>query len=139
MAADAPPSRALPLTFSPAPRRTWPDDTPRGIPSFWEREAPDGVVHTVYAHAPEAYTPDRAWPVLLYLHGNVTRQEDGGGQDGLDLLAASAERDGFLLVAPSTQDGAHGWTPNGRGLVRGAPRDRMNLHRVDADRVALFA
>ena len=28
----------------------------------WERETPDGVVHTVYASVPGSYDPTRAWP-----------------------------------------------------------------------------
>lgn len=115
----------------------WPEDAPRGSVTTWERETPDGVVHTVLAYAPAAYETDRAWPTLVYLHGDVTREEDGGGVEGIEVFAEAAERDGFLLVSPSTQDGAHWWTPNGVDLIRGALQDLTRRYRVDVDRVAV--
>jgi len=113
----------------------WSDDAPRGAVS-WERETADGVAHTIHAYVPRAYTPERAWPALLWLHGDVTREEDGGGAEGMALLAEEAEAKGFLLICPSTQNGAHWWMPNGEALVHGALRDLELRYRVDVDRVA---
>ena len=114
----------------------WDEPATTGAVTTWERETPDGVVHTLYAYVPESYDPDRPWPALLYLHGDVTRDSDGGGEEGIRLLADTAESEGFLLLCPSTQDGSHWWMPNGRDLIHGALRDLKRRYRVDADRVA---
>ena len=117
---------------------TWPEDGPVGQVLTWERETPDGTPHTVFAYVPATYDPSTPWPTLLYLHGDVMREEDGGGQEAIELLVEEAEARGFLLLAPSTRDGAPWWSADGRGLALGALRDLKRRYHVDADHVAVL-
>jgi hypothetical protein len=75
--------------------------------------------------------------VLIWLHGGVSRDEDGGGAYGIQYLGETADEEGFLLLSPSSQKGAEWWTPNGVALVRGALEDLARRWRVDSDRVAV--
>lgn len=116
---------------------SWPADAVKGEIVTWERASADGVKHTVCALAPETYTPEKAWPLLLWLHGGVGRNQDGGGESGVRMFAEEAAKRGFLILSPSTQNGAFWWEPNGVALVRGALADMKRRYRVDADRVCV--
>jgi len=114
---------------------SWNADEPKGEVVRWTRESADGVSHTIFAFAPEGYTPDKAWPLLLWLHGGVGRDEDGGGASGVEMFAQEASAKGFLILSPSTRNGAFWWEPNGMALLRGALADMKRRYHVDADRV----
>jgi acetyl esterase/lipase len=101
----------------------------------WSREAAPGLPSTVFAYVPSGYDPSRRWPVLVWLHGGVSRAEDGGGRGGAAMFGPAAEARGFLVVAPSSRSGAEWWTPAGTALVRGALRDAAERWRIDPDRV----
>ncbi len=116
---------------------SWPADAPKGEVTTWTRRTPDGTTHTILAYAPSTYAPDHAWPALVWLHGAVARDEDGGGGIGIEMFRDEAEKKGFVLIAPSTQNGAHWWSPSGAALIRGALLDAKRRWRIDADRVAL--
>lgn len=116
---------------------SWSADETTGEMVTWERETADGVSHTICAFAPEGYTPEKAWPLLLWLHGGVGRDQDGGGENGVRMFADEAAEKGFLVLAPSTQNGSFWWEPNGAALVRGALADMKRRYRVDADRVCV--
>jgi poly(3-hydroxybutyrate) depolymerase len=117
--------------------RSWPADAPTGDVT-WTRTTSDGVTHTIFFHAPQTYTPDRAWPLMVWLHGGISRDQDGGGQSGVHMFADEADQQGFLILAPSTQNGAHWWSPAGAALIRGALLDAKRRYRVDADRVVVM-
>ena len=122
---------ALPEAWS------WDAEAVRGEIVTWERSTADGVAHTICALAPETYTSEKAWPLLLWLHGGVGRDQDGGGESGVRMFADEAAKKGFLILSPSTQNGAFWWEPNGMALVRGALADMKRRYRVDADRVCV--
>ena len=116
---------------------SWDAEAVKGEIVTWERATADGVAHTICAFAPETYTPEKAWPLLLWLHGGVgarpgrgrrERREDvrgGGGEAGLpDPVALHAER--RVLVGAERV-----------ALVRGALADMKRRYRVDADRVCV--
>lgn len=92
---------------------------------------------TVFAYVPTAYTPEKAWPVLLWLHGGVARDEDGGGLSGLG-LREEAEAKGFLLLAPSATKDCVWWSPKGVAHVGASLRELALRYRVDAERVVLM-
>lgn len=116
---------------------TWSEEAPKGEIVTWERETADGVTHTIFAYVPESYTPEKAWPVLIWLHGGVGRDEDGAGEGGVRMFGDEAGERGFLILSPSTQNGARWWTPNGTALIRGALKDLGRRWHVDADRVCV--
>lgn len=113
----------------------WPSDAPRGETVEWEHVTPDGVPHTVYAYAPKAYTPERAWPLFVWMHGGVSQPQDGKGEGAIDDFKEAAEREGFLILSPSTQPEALWWTPMGAAYLRAALDTMRRRWRVDPDRV----
>jgi hypothetical protein len=65
----------------------------------------------------------------------VGRDLDGGGLGAMSMWQDEAEKKGFLIVSPSTQNGAHWWTPAGAAYVRGVILDFARKYRVDADKI----
>ena len=49
-----------------------------------------------YLHVPKGYTPDRKWPVLVYVHGT-----EGSGRDALHVWRPLANEEGFFYLAPT--------------------------------------
>ncbi len=112
----------------------YPADPRRGASSF-EQPLPGGPPLTVFTFAPQAYTAERAWPLVVWLHGAVVRDEDGGGSSGVAVLRESAEAQGFLVVSPSATKDCPWWSPAGVAHVRAAVAEMARRYRVDADRV----
>jgi len=117
--------------------RRWPEDVQRGEPFSWKEEVEGVGEHTVFAFAPRTYEPGHAWPVLVWLHGAVSRPADGGGRSVLGQWARLADQEEFILLAPSARRGSEWWTPAGERLVLQALSTLCARYRVDADRVAL--
>ena len=59
--------------------RTWPTDVPVGTVHTWKRPGPGGHEHTCFLLVPRTYDPARPMRLLVWLHGGVARDEDGGG------------------------------------------------------------
>ncbi|MEW6325532.1 MAG: hypothetical protein AB1515_09125, partial [Nitrospirota bacterium] len=81
-------------------------------------------------YVPASYRPDRAYPLILCLHG--------AGFDGDAYLERWRPRLGedYLLACPSIENGAW-WTREGERLVLAVLDDVMRRYRVDPDRVVL--
>lgn len=117
--------------------RTWPADAAKDDIISWKRASADGVEHTILANIPASYDASKAMPVLIWLHGGVSRDQDGGAASGIRLLKEYSDSDGFLLLSPSAQTGSEWWTPNGVALVRGALADLAERYHLDGNRVAV--
>lgn len=115
--------------------RAYDADAPTGTIE-WERRAADLPV-TVYAHVPEDYTPETAWPVLLWLHGGVSRPADGSGAFAVQNFGGQADAGGFFVLSPSGREGVEWWTPAGVEHVRASLKELGRRYRIDADRVAV--
>ena len=64
----------------------------------------DGVAYRYQVFVPADYTPDRKWPVALFLHGSGERGDDGLHQTSVGLPAAIRnERARFPLVVVMPQ------------------------------------
>jgi len=114
----------------------WKADAKTGM-MHWEREVPGAGTLTVFAYVPTTYTPEKAWPALVWLHGGVNTDEDGGGLDGMGMLQEEAEARGVLLVSPSGRDTATWWSARGVAHVRASLLDLATTYRVDPTRVAV--
>lgn len=90
---------------------------------------------TVFGYAPKAYAPSSAWPLVVWLHGAVVRDEDGGGASGVAALRDLAEAKGFLLVSPSATKDCPWWSAKGVAHVKAAVAEVARRYRVDAERV----
>jgi phospholipase/carboxylesterase len=90
---------------APAPTAT-PAATPtstftlRSQAQPYERDQP--VAYLLYL--PQQYTPDRAWPLFVGLHGY-----GGNARDCLNAWQSYADEAGFVLVCPSLEDPYGGW------------------------------
>lgn len=81
---------------------------------------------------PEGYTPDKAWPVHISLHG-------GGGtpmRNCQQNWQGEALQAGVILVCPSTK-GAMWWMPLGEATVLATLEDVRQRVNVDLDRVSV--
>ncbi|MGE0193916.1 MAG: PDZ domain-containing protein [Planctomycetota bacterium] len=116
--------------------RAFKTDVPKGTIHAWKRAGPGGKEHTCYLVIPNTYDPATPMKLLVWLHGGVARDEDGGGATGLRLWAEKAAEEGFLLLCPSGRLRAEWWTPGGVGVIRGALADVRRSYNVDADRIA---
>lgn len=118
--------------------RTWPAATDdAGHVTGWKRKSKDGAEHTIFARLPASYDPAKAWPVMVWLHGGVSRTEDGGGAYGANSLGERADAHGFIVVSPSTYGKVPWWSADGVALVHGALEDAKARWHVDTNRVYL--
>jgi poly(3-hydroxybutyrate) depolymerase len=114
----------------------WKADEAKGSVVDWKRDAGKAGKLTVSAYVPAAYTIEKAWPVLLWLHGAVARDEDGGGEQMVEVLRDAGEMSGCIVLAPSGTKDTMWWSPAGVAHVRGSLADLARRYRVDPDRVA---
>ena len=101
--------------------RVFSGDVPKGTVHEWKRPAPDDKESTCYLLVPKTYKPETPMRLMVWLHGGVGREQDGGGRSGLRLMTAHAAKSNFLLLCPSTRKGGEWWTPAG---CRADPRRR---------------
>jgi phospholipase/carboxylesterase len=66
----------------------------------YERDQP--IAYLLYL--PQQYSPDRAWPLFIGLHGY-----GGNARDCLNAWQSYADAAGFVLVCPSLNDSYGGW------------------------------
>lgn len=98
------------------------------------RSNQDGQVHLYSVLVPEAYDPNRAWPVLVYLHGGVGRPawtapgEWWSDYDGV----ADPNR---LVVIPAAWNESTWWQESQIENLDGILRELGREYRLDRDRV----
>lgn len=94
-----------------------------------------GGKYFYYAAVPPGYTPRRAWPALIALHGQTASAESQGG-----IWGAAAMRAGMVLISPEYIYGRQfGYTygQDERWSVVGALRHAARRFHIDMDRVYL--
>ena len=83
-------------------------------------------------YLPDGYTPERAWPLHITLHG-------GGGHDGFrcrDYWPRYREHQSFILLCPSTPEGRfQNWS--GEGAFWAALHDTLRSFNVDPERISI--
>ena len=84
-----------------------------------------------YLHLPPAYTPARAWPILLALHGSTGSAATAGAaaQQVRSDWSAWADSRGFIVMAVVGNQAQGGW---------GAPADGAELGATLADAFAAY-
>ena len=90
--------------------------------------------HKYVVFVPHGYTPERKWPIILYLHGASARGTDGRVQTATGLGAyvkAHAKTFPFLVVFPQCENVTGriltGWSPESIDCPRAIP----NLDEVE--------
>ena len=103
----------------------------------WTHEVAPDREHTVFARIPSSYDPAKPLPLLVWLHGGVSREPDGGGASGMQVFGAEAEAEGYALLCPSGRAGAVWWDEAGTKLILDAI-DKLAQHvHIDARRIAV--
>jgi poly(3-hydroxybutyrate) depolymerase len=117
---------------------TYPEDEPRG----WVVDthvASDGKARPYHLFVPESYDPAEPSPLLVNLHGGVSRPEVIPEEGFREYRAArwhqGAKSQGYLLVLPLGQAGAEWWSPVGASQVLGIIQQIELTYNVDENRV----
>ncbi len=111
------------------------DELTTGETDTWTAESGDDREHTHYLYVPVSYEAKKPMPMLVWLHGGVTMPRPNMGQLGINYFKEAAEKEGYLLLAPSAA-GVPWWTEGGIKVIRDAMRYAAENYNVDADRTA---
>ena len=99
----------------------------------------DGVAHRYQVYVPAAYSPKRAWPLMLCLHGSGERGTDGLLQTRIGFGAAlrrDAGRTPLIAVFPQAPPDTR-WPGASSRLALAALDATLREFRCDSDRVYL--
>jgi predicted esterase/predicted DNA-binding protein (MmcQ/YjbR family) len=99
----------------------------------------DGTAYGYRVQLPAGYTPDTAWPVILFLHGSGERGDDGVSQTAVGLgpaARAHPERFPTIIVYPQAPLESR-WSGAPARAAMAALRQAMTEFRADPDRVYL--
>lgn len=91
----------------------------------------DGRSDHYAIYVPRRYTPDRAWPLHISLHG-------GGGNGPATCQRRWGKRwpKDFILVCPTTP-GGRWWSPQGEAMALAVYRRVLRDYRIHTDRVTV--
>lgn len=111
----------------------------RGVPTgrlLRTRENRDGVEHAYVVRVPESYDPATRWPVIVYLHGGVSRpkREDGTWWRREERLA----RGDAIVAAPASWNESLWWQDSQIENLAGVLDDLKRTWNVDENRVYLL-
>ena len=91
-----------------------------------------------YLHLPPAYTPSRAWPLLLALRGQSVPTATAA-QSVRDDWSSSADSGGFIVVAPVGNSTQGGWGASGDiEEIEAALDDASAAYNVEHSRIYLW-
>jgi predicted peptidase len=93
-----------------------------------------------YVYVPKAWTAERKWPVIVYLHGGQERGSDGvkPTQVGLGPVAWRSKGElPFVVVFPQAPEGTYWGMPSNNERVLAALDDVMTRYSGDPKRVYL--
>ena len=99
----------------------------------------DGRDHRYQVYVPSDFMPDRAWPVILFLHGSGERGDDGLRQTQVGLPAAirwNRERFAAIVVMPQLPADLT-WTGDMAEMAMAALEAAVAEFRGDEDRLYL--
>lgn len=99
----------------------------------------DGVSYRYQVFVPADYRPDRAWPVLLFLHGSGERGDDGLKQTTVGLPSAiryDRARFPMVVVMPQAREGARWYGANAKQAMAALDAATAEFHG-DRDRTYL--
>ena len=101
---------------------------------------PDGTTRRYVVFVPKTYTPDKAWPAILFLHGAGERGSDNKGQVRVGIGKAIRQREatfGFITVMPQCRK-KRWWTAQSeKGYALAALAKTREEYAIDPDRVYL--
>lgn len=98
----------------------------------------DGVTRPYVTYLPSGYDPARPTPLLIYLHGGVSRRElPDDPRDYADAhpFLALAEEQTWVMIFPMGQENATWWDKVGIANVHAQLRTAKQRYNIDDDRV----
>jgi len=98
----------------------------------------DGQLRPYVVYLPPAYDPSRPTPLLVYLHGGVSRihmPEDPLGYANQNPYLGLAQEQGWAVIFPMGQEGATWWDKVGIENVLAQVRRMKTRYNIDDDRV----
>ena len=102
-----------------------------------EFACPDGKTREFTYVLPKKYSPKKAAPVVVWLHGAISQPAPGGGAGEARMFMPAVEELGPIMIGPSTYDRVEWGEPACRELVVHAVEYVKRNFRVDDDRVWL--
>lgn len=101
-------------------------------------KAPDGKERPYLLHVPAKYDPSKRYPLLLEMHGGVSRPAPLTHAELVEMKfawGAIAESSDWIVLYPAGEAGCTWWDPNGSGMVLDVLRATRRELSVDTDRV----
>jgi poly(3-hydroxybutyrate) depolymerase len=135
--ADLDALRRKPFAEAEAALRAWTGELKAAKGTLVERSAttPDGETFTYGLWVPPDYTPEKAWPLLLTLHGTNRTDDPAAGPRWMSTwLRCAALKEACIVVAPTTVRWTWGNLKAHARIVRALDEVRAEC-RVDPDRV----
>jgi predicted esterase len=114
----------------------------RDVPTGWqalESEGLDGKRRAFHVYAPPDYQPGKKYPLVVFLHGAVSRA-NGPSVKEMEALRKDFEKDvpGFLIILPTGAKGAAWWDKIGTSNFLAQVDHVKRKYNVDEDRVFLW-
>ncbi|MXY26383.1 MAG: PDZ domain-containing protein [Acidobacteria bacterium] len=115
--------------------RTYRDDVPTGR-QLLARANRDGVEHPYIVRVPDSYDPAVRYPLVVYLHGGVSRpkRDDGSWWRREERLA----RDDAIVVAPLSWAESLWWEGSQVENLIGVVHDLKRTYNIDENRVHMI-
>lgn len=114
----------------------------KDVPTGWqalESECLDGKRRPFHVYAPPDYDPGKKYPLVVFLHGAVSRANVPSPRE-MESLRKDFEKDvpGFLIILPTGAKGATWWDKIGSSNILSQIDDVKRRYNVDEDRVFLW-
>lgn len=100
----------------------------------------DFVTREFFLRVPPGYTPARAYPLLIALHGSAPPDQIPAYASATrDNWAASADASGYIVIAPEASGANGGWEPaTDYNTIGAAINDTEARYNIDRHRILLW-
>lgn len=111
-----------------------------GVPYRLEHHISDSLTAPYFVYIPEGYDPQHPTPLLIWLHGGVSRQqfiEDRSKEISDHTIFSVCKENGWLLLFPLARFDCLWWNDEGMDHLSWLVRETKRSFNIDDDRVAL--
>jgi len=97
----------------------------------------DGTPYTLGIGLPHNFNRNRAYPLIVYLHGGIGTEISNKGERAWDMLGGLRDSIDVILASPSGNRFAPWWTPRGTARIVHAVRYVETMYDIDTDKIFL--